>query len=73
LADKQQPVWLQRNTGTKQQAEAKRRAAAIMAEFAETLAKAEGLLVEHPLRTTLADQEIAQLSELALRQCACSR
>jgi hypothetical protein len=34
-------------------AEVRRRAPAIMDEFAETLAKAEGLLAERPLRTTL--------------------
>jgi hypothetical protein len=54
---------LQKSTGTKQQAEAKRRAPAIMAEFAETLAKAEGLLAERPPRATLNDQEIAQLAD----------
>jgi hypothetical protein len=34
-----------------------------MAEFAETLAKAEGLLAERPPRATLNDQEIAQLAD----------
>jgi integrase len=61
--DKPQQMWLQRSTRTKNKAEAKRLAPAIMAEFAETLAKAEGLLVERPLRTTLTDQEIARLAD----------
>jgi integrase len=60
---KQQQVWLQKSTGTKLKAEATRLAPAIMAEFAETLAKAEGLLAERPLRTTLTDQEIARLAD----------
>jgi hypothetical protein len=38
-------------------------APAIMAEFAETFAKAEGLLAERPLRTALTDQEIARLAD----------
>jgi hypothetical protein len=61
--DKQQQTWLQRSTGTKHKAEATRLAPAIMAEFAETLAKAEGLLAERPLRTTLTDAEISRLAE----------
>jgi hypothetical protein len=50
---KQSQMWLQKSTGTKQKAEAKRLAPAIMAEFAEVLQKAEVLLAERPLRTTL--------------------
>jgi hypothetical protein len=61
--DKQQQTWLQRSTGTKHKAEATRLAPAIMAGFAETLAKAEGLLAERPLRTTLTDAEISRLAE----------
>jgi hypothetical protein len=61
--NKQQQVWLQRSTGTKQQAEAKRRTPAIMTEFAKVLQDAEELLAERPLRTTLSDQEITRLSE----------
>jgi hypothetical protein len=60
---KQQQTWLQRSTGSKHQAEAKRLAPAIMAEFAETLAKAEGLLTERPLRTVLAQAEIDRLAD----------
>jgi hypothetical protein len=47
-----------RSTGTKIKAEATRLAPAIMAEFAEALQKAEGLLAERPLRTTLTQAEI---------------
>jgi hypothetical protein len=56
--DKQQQVWLQKSTRTKIKAEARRLSLPIMAEFAETLQKAEGLLAERPLRTTLTQQEI---------------
>jgi hypothetical protein len=59
----QQQVWLQRSTGTKQQAEAKRRAPAIMTALAKVRQDAEELLAERPLRTTLSDQEITRLSE----------
>jgi integrase len=62
-ASKQQQTWLQRSTRTKHKDEAKRLAPAIMAEFAETLAKAEGLLAERPLRTTLTDAEISRLAD----------
>jgi hypothetical protein len=44
-----------------------------MAEFAETLQKAEGLLAERPLRTTLTQQEVDRLADLALCQRAGSR
>jgi hypothetical protein len=61
--DKQQQTWLQRSTGTKDKAEAKRLALPIMAEFAETLQKAKGLHAERPLRTTLTQQEVDRLAD----------
>src|SRR5262249_16686284 len=60
---KQQQVWLQRSTRTKNKAEAKRLAPAIMGEFAKVLREAEGLLVERPLRTSLAQSEIDRIAE----------
>jgi integrase len=60
---KQQQVWLQRSTRTKNKAEAKRLAPAIMEEFAKVLREAEGLLAERPLRTALAQSEIERIAE----------
>jgi hypothetical protein len=61
--DKQQQVWLQKSTRTKIKAEAKRLSLPIMAEFAETLQKAEGLIAERPLRTTLTQHEVDRLAD----------
>jgi integrase len=61
--DKEQRTWLQRSTGTKNKAEAKRLAPAIMAEFAKVLQDAEELLAERPRRTTLTQAEIGRIAE----------
>jgi hypothetical protein len=58
--DKQSQMWLQRSTGTKHKAEAARLAPAM---FSEILQRAEGLLAERPLRTTLTEAEISRIAE----------
>src|SRR5215470_8880575 len=60
---KQQQMWLQKSTRTKDKAEAKQPAPAIMGEFAKVLREAEGLLAERPLRTILAQSEIDRVAE----------
>jgi integrase len=61
--DKEQRTWLQKSTGTKDKAEARRLAPAIMVEFTKVLQEAQGLLAERPLRTTLAQSEIDRIAE----------
>jgi integrase len=60
---KQQQMWLQKSTSTKNKAEAARLAPAIMEEFVKVLREAEGLLTERPLRTALAQSEIERIAE----------
>src|SRR5258708_28260414 len=60
---KDRQAYLHKTTGTKDKAEAKRIAVGIMAEFHKTLAEAEALLAERPLRTALAPSEIDRIAE----------
>jgi hypothetical protein len=60
---KAEQAWLQKSTGTKDKAEAKRRAPAVMVGFAKVLQEAAGLLAERPLRTALAQSEIDRIAE----------
>ena len=60
---KERQTWLQKSLGTKDQHEAKRRAVAVLADFSKTLDQAEALLVERPLRTSLAQSEIERIAE----------
>jgi hypothetical protein len=66
--DKQEQTWLQKSTGTKDKAEARRLAPAIMVEFTKVLQEAQGLLAERPLRTTLAQSEIDRVAEFHYAQ-----
>jgi integrase len=60
---KARQTWLQKTTGTKNKAEAKRIAIDILAEFNKTLAEAKTLLAERPLRTALSQAEIDRIAE----------
>jgi hypothetical protein len=60
---KERQTWLQKSLGTKDPHEAKRRAVAVLADFNKTLDQAEALLVELPLRTSLAKSEIDRIAE----------
>jgi integrase len=55
--------WLKETLGTKDEKQAKIRAKPVMMKFDGILAKAEALLVEHPLRTELTEAEIKQISD----------
>jgi integrase len=59
---KQRQTFLQKSTGTKLKAEAKRLAPTIMVEFTKTLQAAADLLTERPLRTVLVQAEIERLA-----------
>jgi len=50
--------WLKETLGTKDEKQAKVRAKPVMMKFDGILAKAEALLVEHPVRTELTEAEI---------------
>jgi hypothetical protein len=60
---KDRQAYLQKTTGTKDKAEAKRIAVGILVEFNKTLAEAEALLAEPPLRTSLAQSEIDRIAD----------
>jgi hypothetical protein len=55
--------WLKESLQTKDEAKAKILSKPIMMKFDRILADAEGLLVEHPVRTELTDDEIKQFAD----------
>jgi hypothetical protein len=57
-------AYLQKTTGTKDKAEAKRIAVGLLSTFNETLSEAAGLVTERPLRTSLTQSEIDRIAEL---------
>ena len=62
-ASKSRQPWLKRSLRTKDEKRAKVLAKPVMMEFDRVLAQAEALLIEHPVRTSLADSEIKQISD----------
>jgi len=58
--------WLKETLGTKDEKQAKIRAKPVMMKFDGILAKAEALLVEHPVRTELTEAEIKRNRRLFL-------
>jgi integrase len=60
---KDRQAYLQKTTGTKNKADARRIAVDVLASFQDTLRQAEALLVERPLRTALTPSEIKRLAE----------
>jgi hypothetical protein len=60
---KERQTYLQKSTGIKDRAGAKRIAVEVLAGFHETLRQAEALLAERPLRTSLAQSEIDRIAE----------
>ena len=60
---KDRQAYLQKSTGTKDKAEAKRIAAGVLTTFNETLREAAALLTERPLRTSLTRSEIDRIAE----------
>ena len=60
---KDRQAYLQKTTGTKDRTEAKRIAVDILAGFNNTLAEAQALLAERPLRTALSPPEIERIAE----------
>jgi hypothetical protein len=55
--------WLKETLGTKDEKQAKIRAKPVMMKFDGILAKAEALLVEHPVRTELTEAEIKRIAD----------
>jgi hypothetical protein len=55
--------WLKKSLRTKDKERAKVLAKPVMIEFDRVLAQAEALLIEHPVRTSLAESEIKQISD----------
>jgi hypothetical protein len=55
--------WLKQSLRTKDEKRAKVLAKPVMMEFDRTLAQAEALLVEHPVRTELTEAEIKQIAD----------
>jgi hypothetical protein len=60
---KDRQVFLKRTLGTKDLREANIRAKPVLMEFDRIIAKAEALIAERPLRTSLQKQEIAQIED----------
>src|SRR5262245_7823862 len=60
---KDRQAYLQKTTGTKDKAEAKRIAVGVLTTFNETLSEATALLTERPLRTSLTQSEIDRIAE----------
>ena len=56
-------VWLKQSLGTKDHKEAKRLAPPVLIKFDRILARAEALLVEAPLRTSLDKREIKRIAD----------
>jgi hypothetical protein len=63
---KNQQIWLKRSLGTKTLTEANVRAKPVLMEFDQILGRAEALLKERPLRTSLSDIEIKRISDFFL-------
>ena len=61
---KQRQSWLKKSLGTKDLREANIRAKPVLMEFDRTLARAEALIAERPVRASLAPAEIARMAEL---------
>jgi hypothetical protein len=55
--------WLKETLGTKDEKQAKIRAKPVMMKFDGILAKAEALLVEHPVRAELTEAEIKRIAD----------
>jgi integrase len=55
--------WLKETLGTKDEKRARVLAKPVMMKFDRILAQAEALLAEHPVRTSLTDAEIKQISD----------
>jgi integrase len=55
--------WLKKSLGTKRASEANVRVKPVLIEFDKTLARAEGLLKERPIRASLTQIEIARMAE----------
>src|SRR6201993_2940307 len=62
-ASKTRVSWLKETLGTKDEKQAKIRAKPVMMKFDGILAKAEALLVEHPVRTELTEAEIKRIAD----------
>src|SRR6202035_4367716 len=60
---KERVSWLKETLGTKDEKQAKVLATAVMMKFDRIIAKAEALLVEHPVRTSLTEAEIKAISD----------
>jgi integrase len=62
-ASKSRQQWLKRSLRTKDEKRARLLAKPVMIEFDRVLAQAEALLIEHPVRTSLTEAEIKQISD----------
>jgi Domain of unknown function (DUF6538) len=62
-ASKSRQPWLKRSLRTKDEKRARVLAKPVMIEFDRVLAQAEALLIEHPVRTSLTEAEIKQISD----------
>src|SRR6266849_8971115 len=62
-ASKERVSWLKETLGTKDEKQAKVLAKPVMMKFDGILAKAEALLVEHPVRTELTEAEIKRIAD----------
>jgi integrase len=60
---KERVSWLKETLGTKDEKRARLLAKPVMMKFDRILAQAEALLAEHPVRTSLTDAEIKQISD----------
>src|SRR5246127_1146784 len=60
---KERVSWLKETLGTKDEKQAKVLAKPVMMKFDGILAKAEALLVEHPVRTELTEAEIKRIAD----------
>jgi hypothetical protein len=60
---KERVSWLKETLGTKDPKQAKVLATPVMMKFDRVLARAEALLVEHPVRTELTDAEIKRIAD----------
>jgi integrase len=60
---KKHQAWLQRSLKTKDKREAKRLAPPVLMEFDRTLAEAEALTAERPVRSSLGRREIERIAE----------
>ena len=60
---KERVSWLKETLGTKDEKRARVLAKPVMIKFDRILAQAEALLAEHPVRTSVTDAEINQISD----------